>query len=179
MTSLTIHRYSRRAIARWLLAGASALALGTSVQAAQNKWDIATGYPESNFHVVNLRQFAREVRQATGGALDIQVHAAGSLVKGPGIVKAIDAGKIAGGEVFGPSLANIDPVFTIDALPFFATDYASAQRLAEALRPTVREKLDSNGYVFLYSVAWPPQGIFSALVDDNYLGRSTTTILAG
>ncbi len=152
---------SRRAVALGFLS--TGLLWGAQAQAqAAVQWDIATGYPESSFHVVNLHQFAREVKEATGGKLTLKIHAAGSLVKGPGIAKAISEGKVAGGEVFGPSLSTIDPVFTLDALPFFATDYATAQRLAQAARPTVRDKLKSVGYVFLYSVAWPPQGIFAA-----------------
>ena len=152
---------SRRAVALGCIS--TGLLWGAQARAqAALQWDIATGYPESSFHVVNLHQFAKEVGNATGGKLILKIHAAGSLVKGPGIAKAISEGKLAGGEVFGPSLGDLDPVFKLDALPFFVTDYATAQRLALAARPTVRAKLKLAGYVFLYSVAWPPQGIFAA-----------------
>ncbi|MCC7152352.1 MAG: C4-dicarboxylate ABC transporter substrate-binding protein, partial [Rubrivivax sp.] len=56
-----------------LLTAAALLAGGTAQ--AQVKWDLPAAYPATNFHSVNLQQFADDVRKATGGKLEITVHA--------------------------------------------------------------------------------------------------------
>jgi hypothetical protein len=42
---------------------------------AQTKWDLPAAYPATNFHSVNLQQFANDVDKASGGKLKITVHA--------------------------------------------------------------------------------------------------------
>lgn len=59
-----------------------AAALALSIPAlAQTKWDLPAAYPATNFHSVNLEQFAKDVDKATGGKLKIQVHPNASLYK--------------------------------------------------------------------------------------------------
>ncbi|MGL4576745.1 MAG: TRAP transporter substrate-binding protein [Burkholderiaceae bacterium] len=129
---------------------------------AQTKWDVVTGYPETSFHVKNLRQFAQELNEATGGQLQLTVHPGGSLVKAPDIRKAVTDGKAAVGEVFGPSMSAVHGVFGLDAIPFLATDYKSARSLWKQVEPMAARKLNDQGYTLLMSVPWPPQGIFSS-----------------
>ena len=52
-------------------------------------WNIPTPYPAGSFHTRNVVQFAEEITEATGGALTITVHPAGSLVKHPEIKNAV------------------------------------------------------------------------------------------
>lgn len=153
----------RLALQRWaaLAAVGGAALLAGQTAFAQTSWKLATGYPESSFHVVNLHRFAQEVQKASGGKLQIEVHAGGQLVKAADIRGAIGSGSIDAGEMFGPGFGALHPAFAVDALPFLATDYAAAERLGKAARPTIRDKLASQGLVLLYSVPWPPQGLFS------------------
>ena len=44
---------------------AAALTLSSTVF-AQAKWDLAAAYPATNFHTVNLNQFAADVDKASG-----------------------------------------------------------------------------------------------------------------
>lgn len=129
---------------------------------AQVKWDLATGYPESSFHVQNLREFARDVDARTNGQVSITVHSGGTLVKAPDVRQAVIDGKVAAGEVFGPSLSAIHPVFSLDAIPFLATTYPAARKLWQLARPLAEKKAAAQGFAMLYSVPWPPQGMFSA-----------------
>ena len=46
----------------------AAIVLSTSAF-AQAKWDLATAYPATNFHTVNISQFAADVDKASGGKL--------------------------------------------------------------------------------------------------------------
>lgn len=130
--------------------------------AGQTVLNLASGYPPTSFHVQNLMAFADDVRQRTGGELQIKVHAGGSLVKAAEIRKAASEGKVELGEVFGPSLGGVDPVFALDALPFLATSYDSALRLWRQVRPLAEKRAAAQGWTLLMSVPWPPQGLFAA-----------------
>lgn len=148
---------------RLTLAAAAAVGAcpGWSRAQAQAPWDLATGYPVTSFHVQNLESFAADVRQASGGLLNIRVHPAGSLVKAPDVRAAVISGQVALGEVFGPSLGALHPVFGLDAMPFLATSYEAALRLWTTARPLARRRAADNGLALLMSVPWPPQGLFS------------------
>src|SRR5258708_25596611 len=51
---------------------------------AATSLDLATVWPDGNFHTTNAKQFADEVRKVTNGELKITVQAGGSLgLKGP------------------------------------------------------------------------------------------------
>ncbi len=133
----------------------------TRVTAQTTTIDIASPYPEGNFHVLNLQQFAQDVGAATGGAVEVKVHPNGSLAKAADIRKAVTDGKVAAGEVFGPSLSSLHGVFGLDAIPFFVTNYTAARKLWKASETMVQNKLANEGLTLLMSVPWPPQGLFA------------------
>jgi TRAP-type C4-dicarboxylate transport system substrate-binding protein len=141
------------------LALAAALALVTSAAAGQTKWDLPTGYALNNFHTVNVQKFADGVKAATGGKLVITVHPGASLFKAPEIKRAVQTGQAQIGEVLMVLLSNESPMFDIDGLPFFATSYDAAAKLAKLQRPYVEKLLDAQGLKLLYTVPWPPQGL--------------------
>lgn len=124
-------------------------------------WDMPTPYPDATFHTENIRQFAEDVDTATEGELTITVHSAGSLFKHPEISKAVRSSQVPIGEFFLSLLNNEDPVFGADSLPFLATNYAEAKKLWEAQRPVVEKLLDKQNMQVLYSVPWPPQGLYT------------------
>lgn len=130
---------------------------------AQVPLDLATAYPAGNFHVRNLVRLSSELGEATAGKLAVRVHPGGSLVAGPDIRGAVQSGKVACGEVFGPSLASMHGTFALDAVPFLATTYASARKLWDTVRETCVGELAKQGLTLLFSVPWPPQGLFSAV----------------
>ncbi len=141
-----------------LLAAAFSLA-GSAF--AQTKWDLPAAYPASNFHTVNLEQLAKDVDQATGGKLKIQVHANASLFKAPEIKRAVQQGQAQIGEILLVNYQNEWQPFGADGLPFLADSYDSAMKLYTAQKPLLDKKLAEQGMFLLYAVAWPPQGIYS------------------
>ena len=56
-----------------------ALVMAPSIARAQAamKLPLATVWPDANFHVINCRRFADEVKKATGGTIDIDVKSGG------------------------------------------------------------------------------------------------------
>jgi len=126
---------------------------------AQVKWDMPTPYPDTNFHTKNIRQFADEVAKGTGGKLQITVHPANSLVKMAEMKRAVQTGQVPIAEVLMSVLANEAAVFGFESVPFLAPTTAKQVRLWEAARPAIQKRLDAQGMMLLYSVAWPPSGI--------------------
>jgi TRAP-type C4-dicarboxylate transport system substrate-binding protein len=138
----------------------AAVALAGPVQ-AQTKWDMPTPYADGNFHTKNVREFADEVAKSSGGKLQITVHSAGALIKMPEIKRAVQTGQVPIGEILVSVLANESAVFAFDSNPFLANSYAKAAKLWAAARPVVEKRLDAQGMQLLYSVPWPPQGVYA------------------
>jgi len=141
----------------FLLAAACTLALSAQ---AQTKWDLPAAYPATNFHTENLVQFANDVEKATGGKLKITVHANGSLFKANEIKRAVQGGQAQIGEILLVNLENENAIFGADGIPFLAVNYAESKKLAGAQKPLLDKLLGVQGIKVLYTVPWPPQGIY-------------------
>jgi TRAP-type C4-dicarboxylate transport system substrate-binding protein len=140
----------------------AALGFTALTVSAQTKWDMPTPYPAANFHTENITQFAADVDKATAGKLRITVHSGGSLYKAPEIKRALQGGQAQIGEIIFSGYANENPLFGTDNVPFLATSYAEAKKLAAAQKPAMDALLAKQGLKILFSVPWPPQGIYSA-----------------
>ena len=132
-----------------------------SSAAQAEKWDMPTPYSDQTFHTVNIKQFADDVRAATDGKLDITIHSAGSLLKHGDIKNAIRSELVPIGEFFMGLLANENPAFGIDTLPLVATSYEDAEKLWAAQKPEVEKLLERQKLKPLFSVPWPPQGLYT------------------
>jgi len=131
-----------------------------SVQ-AQTKWDMPTPYSEGEFHTRNVKLFVDDVKNATGGRLDIVVHSNGSLIKHPDMLRAVSSGQVNIAEFLLSQFGNDDPVFEADNIPFVAAGYDDAWKFYQAQKPLLEKKLQGRGLKLLYSVAWPGQGIYT------------------
>src|SRR6186713_2162635 len=141
------------------LAAAALVVCGVSL--AQTKWDLPAAYPASNFHTETLTQFAADVDKASGGKLKITVHANASLFKANEIKRAVQGGQAQIGEVLLVNFENENPIYGLDGQPFLATSYAESKLLYQAQKPALSKLLDAQGIKLLYTVAWPPQGIYT------------------
>jgi len=140
--------------------GAAAALSIAGTAAAQTKWDLPAAYPANNYHTENLQQFADDVDKATGGKLKITVHANASLFKANEIKRAVQGGQAQMGEVLLANFQNEWQPYGVDGIPFLADSYASSMKLYRASKPALEKKLGEQGMMLLYSVPWPPQGIY-------------------
>jgi TRAP-type C4-dicarboxylate transport system substrate-binding protein len=140
-----------------LLAGAVVLA---PCVFAQTKWDLPAAYAASNFHTENLTQFANDIDKATAGKLKITVHANASLFKANEIKRAVQGGQAQLGEILLANFENENPIYGVDGLPFLASSYPAAKKLADAQKPALEKLLAAQGMKLLYTVVWPPQGVY-------------------
>ena len=149
-----------KVLMRSLFVALAAAAFSTAA-VAQTKWDMPTPYGDGTFHTKNVRDFAAAVEKATGGKFVITVHSAGSLGKHPEIKNSLKRGIAPIGEFLISLHANESPIYSVDSVPFLATGYDAAKKLYAAQKPFLEKKLGEEGLVLLYSVPWPPQGIYA------------------
>ncbi|MCA3633713.1 MAG: TRAP transporter substrate-binding protein [Methylobacterium sp.] len=140
-------------------AGFAVLATGAF---AQTKWDMPTGYSDGTFQTQNVRSFVEDVARLSGNKLAITVHSNGSLVKMPEMKRSVQSGQVPMAEMLVSVLSNENAIFGFDSVPGLVGSYAEARKLYNAARTQLAETLDKQGLVLLYSVAWPPQGVYTA-----------------
>lgn len=133
---------------------------------AQTSWDMPTPYADGIFHTQNIIEFTEDVRETTDGSVDITVHSANSLFGHAEIKDAVRDGLVPIGEFLLSRLANEDPIFALDSIPFLAASYDDAAKLWDVSREAVSEKLAEQGLTVLYAVPWPGQSL--------YLGQEVT-----
>ena len=64
------------------------------------------------------------------------------------------------GEVLLVNFENENPIYGADGIPFLAASYAESKKLAAAQKPVLDKLLGAQGMMLLYTVPWPPQGIY-------------------
>jgi len=124
------------------------------------KWDMPMGYSATNFHSQTGAEFAACVTEGTGGELEIVTHPGGSLFGGSDIKRAIQTGQTQIGERLLSAHQNENALFGFDSIPFLATSFEDAVALWEFAKPELSALLDSQNLHLLYSVPWPPQGLY-------------------
>jgi TRAP-type C4-dicarboxylate transport system substrate-binding protein len=73
----------------------------------------------------------------------------------------VQGGQAQIGEILLVNFQNEWQMFGADGIPFLADSYPAAMKLYRAQKPLLDKKLGEQGMMVLYSVAWPPQGIYS------------------
>lgn len=132
-----------------------------SVSHAQTAWNLASGYSADAFHTKNLQSFAQDVRETTGGRLNITVNPSGALVQLAAIPSAVEAGEIQAGETIMTNLVADMPIAGADTIPFVVKSYGDALRLWTLQRPLVEKAFVQRGFKALYAVPWSPQGLYA------------------
>ncbi|MEM9780946.1 MAG: TRAP transporter substrate-binding protein [Pseudomonadota bacterium] len=136
--------------------------------ALAEKWDMPLAYTATNFHSENAAEFASCVTAGTDGALEIMTHPSGSLFKGNEIRRAVQTGQALIGERLLSAHQNEKPIYGVDSIPFLVSNYEEHEALWEIASPAVVEALADDNLVYLYSVPWPPQGL--------YFGKEVTAL---
>ncbi len=154
--------------------GLAAAGLGLGTAEAQTRWQVASAYPDGNFHTKNLREFLEAIQSASGGRLQLQLHSNAALLKMPEIKRGVQTGQVQMGEILLSAYGNEDPFFEVDSVPMLVTSTAMARKLAELQKPYVEARLNRQGLSLLYWVPWPPSGLYTnAPVDSVETLRGT------
>ncbi len=143
------------------LVAAAATATVSFGAVAQTTWNMATPYPEAEFHTQNIQTFVSDVNKLSDGELNITVHSGQALFKHPEIPRAVRTGQVEIGETLMANLSNQNPIFQVDAIPFLVNGYESAKKLYQGQRPFVEQYLKDQGMRLIYAVPWPGQGFYT------------------
>ncbi|MBL4628377.1 MAG: TRAP transporter substrate-binding protein [Roseicyclus sp.] len=128
--------------------------------AAAEVWDMPMAYSGSNFHSVTGGEFAQCATTGTGGDIEIVTHPGGSLFAGADIKRAIQTGQVQIGERLLSGHQNEDALFGFDSIPFLVGSFDEHAMLWEAAQPAITELLEGQNLHLIYSVPWPPQGLY-------------------
>ena len=133
---------------------------GLTTVALAEEWNMSLNEPDGNYHTQNAVKFAEDVARLSDGELTIKVISSGALLKRPELKRGVQKGLVPIGDVLISALGNEDAAFSADAVPLLATTFDDAKKLWDASKPIYDAKLDKSGLMSLYSVPWPPQGIY-------------------
>lgn len=147
-------------LSKALCAGIAGALLSSGTALAAEKWDMPMAYSATNFHSATGAEFAKCVTTGTGGDIEVVTHPSGSLFKGGDIKRAIQTGQAPIGERLLSGHQNENAIFGFDSVPFLATSFEDSAKLWKAAKPTMTKVLEEQDLVLLYSVPWPPQGLY-------------------
>ncbi len=153
---MTLHR-------RHLLSLSAALAAGLALPSAHavERWNMSVEQPDGNYIAAVARDFAADVARLSNGELEIKTHSNSVLFKRPELKRAVQTGQVQVGDVLISVLGNEDALYEVDAVPLLARDFDSAWKLWQASRAGIEARLAKQGIKLLYSVPWPPQGVYT------------------
>ncbi len=143
-----------------ILAATALTAASALPAAAAEKWDLPMAYAASNFHSATGAEFGKCITTGTGGEIEVTTHPGGSLFKGGDIKRAIQTGQAPIGERLLSGHQNENALFGVDSIPFLATSFDDAAKLWKAAKPVLTDLLAEQNLTLLYSVPWPPQGLY-------------------
>jgi TRAP-type transport system periplasmic protein len=128
---------------------------------AQTTWRLASGYSDTSFHTINLREFASDVTRLSDGKFKVDVRSNNSLLKLADIRTAVGSGTVEAGELILTGISKEFPLAGADAVPFVVNSMNDAKRLWDLQRVALEKQLGAKGLVLLYSVPWPSQGLYA------------------
>jgi len=126
------------------------------------KMNLNAIYPASNFHSQGAEEFAKRVKEYTGGTVDIAVHPGGSLgFKGPELLKAVKDGTVPMSDILMGVVQGSEKAFGISSLPRVVTSYEEAMKFYEACKDLYNQAAARWNQKILYVAPWPPSGLFT------------------
>src|SRR5882757_8607800 len=142
-------------------------ALTRSASAAAS-FDLATVWPDGNFHTTNAKQFAEEVGKVTNGEVKITVQAGGSLgFKGPEQLRAVRDGLVPFADILNIQQVGDEPMLGTESIPFLVGSDKELKILHKYLRPEYEAIAAKNNQKVLYMVPWPTQYLHLKIKADS------------
>jgi TRAP-type C4-dicarboxylate transport system substrate-binding protein len=141
---------------------ASVLAFTAAPASAQVTWRMTTEYPQSNISGVGLVTFSKLVAERTSGLVTTTTAFDNELKISSGeMPRAVQDGRIMGGDAFAGPLSDFDAVFSLSTLPFVVQSVEVARAVNTRARPLYEKALQAHGLKLLYLTIWPATGLWS------------------
>lgn len=125
-------------------------------------WDMPTEQAQGTLTGEANLFFARRVHDKTNGAITIRVHFGGALgYRSTDQYDAVTNGAVVLADTYTGPIVGYDPIWQVSALPFLTRGVDDAWRLYQASKPTYEAILARDGQLLLYTIPWPPSGIWA------------------
>ena len=103
------------------LALGALLATGTPAIAQTIKWDMSESFPPNSISGIAAGDFARLVKEKSGGKIEINVHYSGSLGLGEkDILTAVEQGAVQLSSTILDKILSTMPLASVQFIPFMA-----------------------------------------------------------
>lgn len=144
------------------------LAAGTSAIAQTIKWDMSESFPPTSLSGQAAGDFARLVKEKSGGKIDITVHYSGSLGLGEkDILTAVEQGVVPLSSTILDKVLTTMPLASVQFIPFMAGGMKDGRAVWYAQRPFVEQHLGKLNQILLFESFGLPVGMWSKkLVTD-------------
>ncbi|MFZ7102138.1 MAG: TRAP transporter substrate-binding protein [Peptococcaceae bacterium] len=132
-------------------------------QAEPVKWIVNSVWPPNNHQSIGLEEFAKKVKEATDGQVEMTVQTGGALgFKGPELLKAVRDGLVPVSDMLTSGIAGDEPIFEVVTLPFLIQSFAEGRILNDIARPYFDKVAEGKwGQKILYIAPWPAAGFWS------------------
>lgn len=111
---------------------------------------LATLVPERSVWGNVLRQMGDQWKRVTGGRVEMRIYPGGVAGDDPDIVRKMRIGQLHAGTLTVTGLSDIDRAFNVFGIPLFFESYEEYFFVVERLEAALKERLESNGFVFLH-----------------------------
>lgn len=141
---------------------ASLLAFSTVARAQTIKWDMTEAFPPTSISGIAAGDFARLVKEKSGGKIEITVHYSGSLGLGErDILTVVEQGVVPLSSTILDKILSTMPLASVQFVPFMAGNLKDSRALWYAARPYAEAHLAKLNQVLLFEDFQTPVGIWS------------------
>lgn len=148
---------------RHALVGLAALSLAGNALAAQYTMRLSHQFPPTHQTAVNLDQFAKEVKEATQGRVEVQIFGAAQLFKPNQNHSAVASGKIEAASILSFQWGGTIPEMSVTIIPYLMTSVAKQKAfIASDAARLLDAKMQARG---VKNIAWivdTNDGIFTS-----------------
>ena len=110
---------------------------------------LATLVPQGSIWDKELRAIAEEAKKRTDGRVTFRVYPGGIEGDDQDVVRKMRLGQLQAASLTVDGLTSLDKGFSIFSVPRFFASFDELFAVAHALTPTLTERLDKQGFVFL------------------------------
>ena len=144
------------------LALGALFAVGTPAIAQTIKWDMSESFPPTSISGIAAGDFARLVKEKSGGKIEINVHYSGSLGLGEkDILTAVEQGAVQLSSTILDKVLSTMPLASVQFIPFMAGNLKDGRAIWYAQRPYTEAHLAKLNQVLLFETFQTPVGMWS------------------
>lgn len=141
---------------------AGLLVASTTAIAQTIKWDMTEAFPPTSISGIAAGDFARLVKEKSGGKIEITVHYSGSLGLGErDILTAVEQGVVPLSSTILDKILSTMPLASVQFIPFMAGNLKDGRAIWAAQRPFAEAHLAKLNQVLLFETFQTPVGMWS------------------